>query len=116
MVAFSSARLFELLEPSNLVTVPISSETFLLLKPLSSMALSFLFLISIDLFAISTKTLAIGAVFINSWCSSSPAVGLSDGFFTKHIDIKSMHSMLKLLGSFKVGGGLFGIIKITLIG
>ena len=41
------------------------------------------------------------------------AEGRSSGFFTRHRDIKSEKSTLNFCGSFRVGGGLVGIIKMA---
>ena len=41
------------------------------------------------------------------------AEGLSSGFFTKHLEIKSQNSGLNLSGSFTVGGGFVGIMNMA---
>lgn len=44
---------------------------------------------------------------------SSSAVVLSSGFFTRHLDTKSINSVDHLSGFLKDGGGLVGIINIA---
>ena len=47
-------------------------------------------------------------------CASSVvAEGLSSGFLTRHMRMKSENSLLKDLGSLSVGGGLVGIMKMA---
>ena len=41
------------------------------------------------------------------------ATALSEGFFTRHWETKSINSDVHLSGSRKEGGGLVGIIKIA---
>ena len=41
------------------------------------------------------------------------AEGRSSGFFTRHMRMKSENSLLKVLGSLRVGGGLVGIMKMA---
>ena len=50
---------------------------------------------------------------MNLCCRRAVADGRSSGFFTRHRLIKSENSLENLFGSFRVGGGFVGIMKMA---